>query len=191
MKKLFLIGDSIRVGYGSIVREKFSGQAEVFFPEQNCEFAMYTLRHLPEWAEKAGRQDEIDLVHWNNGLWDVLRQYGDEPLTPPDVYAGLLKRIYKRINILFPRAKVIFALSTPQREGMNPNPAFQRTNEDIRKYNAIAKDVMKDLKVEINDLFSVAWKFPASFYTDWVHYTEEGYRLLADAVVKACNPWLL
>jgi acyl-CoA thioesterase-1 len=190
MRKIFLVGDSIRMGYDSIVGEKLSGRAEVFYPGQNCEFAMYTLRHLHEWAENAGNREEISLVHWNNGLWDVLRQYGDEPLTPPDVYAGLLRRIYRRIGILFPAAKVIFALSTPLVEGMNKNPVFQRTNDDIRKYNAIAEGVMKDLNVEVNDLFSVAWEFPAELHSDWVHYTGEGYRLLADAVVKAVDPWL-
>jgi hypothetical protein len=51
-------------------------------------------------------------VHWNNGLWDVLRLFGDEPFTEINYYGESLKRIYKRIRFLFPNAKIIFALST-------------------------------------------------------------------------------
>ena len=57
MKKIFLIGDSIMFGapnssgYGVWVREKLKDKAEVYFPDENCRFAEYTLRYLCEWAE--------------------------------------------------------------------------------------------------------------------------------------------
>ena len=44
---------------------------------------------------------------------------------------------------------------------------------------------MKKLGVQVNDLFSVAENLGESFRSDWVHYNEEGCRLLADAVVTA------
>ena len=125
MKNIMLVGDSIRYGshvvsevaelspgYGIYVKEMLEGVANVYAPEENCRFAQYSLRFLQKWAKKVPAE-EIDVVHWNNGLWDVLRLYDDEPLTPIEFYGDLLKRVYKRIRLLFPNAKVIFALSLP------------------------------------------------------------------------------
>ena len=39
MKNLLLIGDSIRMGYDTFVREKLSGRMNVYFPAENCRFA--------------------------------------------------------------------------------------------------------------------------------------------------------
>lgn len=105
MKNIFLIGDSILYGapnsdgYGMHVKEKLNGKANVYAPEENCRFTQYTLRYLHEWASKVDKE-KIDVIHWNNGLWDVLRLFGDEPLTDIETYGTMIKRIYKRINFL-------------------------------------------------------------------------------------------
>ena len=52
MKKLLLLGDSIRMGYDSFVREKLAGRAEVFFSEDNGRFIQYTLQTLSDWQGK-------------------------------------------------------------------------------------------------------------------------------------------
>lgn len=128
MKKMFLIGDSIRFGlakegreygYGYYVKKKLKGAAEVYQPDENCRFLQYTLRYLHEWAGKAPL-GEIDVVHWNNGLWDLLHMFGDEVFTSPSLYEELLIRVYNRIKYLFPRTKIIFALNTPVIEELSP-----------------------------------------------------------------------
>ena len=49
MKKIFLIGDSIRFGapnspgYGVFVKEKLQDKAIVYAPNENCRFTQYTL----------------------------------------------------------------------------------------------------------------------------------------------------
>ena len=43
MKKIVLIGDSIRMGYDKYVKDALSGVAEVYYPEENCKFAEYVL----------------------------------------------------------------------------------------------------------------------------------------------------
>ena len=189
MKKILLIGDSIRFGappnspgYGIYVKEMLEGKAEVFAPDENCRFAQYTLRYLYDWASKLDCE-KIDIIHWNNGLWDVLRLHGDEPLTPIDVYVTFLERVYNKLKKLFPNAKIIFANSTPVIEEWG-NPDFFRYNSDIDKYNAAATELMNRLGVEVNDLNSIAKAFDNSLHSDWVHYGEEGSKLLAEAVVK-------
>ena len=122
MKNVFLIGDSIRVGatanpdyqtsnspgYGVYVKELLKNEACVYAPDDNCRFAQYTLRYLYDWTMGI-ECEKIDVVHWNNGLWDVLRINGDEPLTPIDVYERMLLRVCSSIKKLFPNAKIILA----------------------------------------------------------------------------------
>ena len=186
MKKIFLIGDSIRFGasgspgYGVYVKEMLAGEAEVYAPNENCRFAQYTLRYLYDWT-KGLDCEKIDVVHWNNGLWDVLRINGDEPLTPIDVYERMLARVCDAIKRSFPRAKIIFALSTAVVEEW-ARPDFMRYNSDIEKYNEVAKRVLSEKGVVINDLYTLSASFDNSLHADFVHFNEEGSQILARAV---------
>ncbi|MBR3960963.1 MAG: SGNH/GDSL hydrolase family protein [Clostridia bacterium] len=190
MKNIYLIGDSIRFGangsdgYGMHVKEKLEGIANVYAPNENCRFAQYTLRYLHEWAASVPRE-EMDVVHWNNGLWDVLRINGDEPLTDIETYGIMLKRVYKRIKQLFPKARIIFALSTSVIEDW-ANPDFMRYNSEIELYNKKAIEVMNELGVEVNDLYSLSKTFDNSLHSDWVHFGVEGSNILADKVIEVC-----
>jgi len=191
MKNIFLIGDSIMFGagnsnargYGEQVRTKLAGEASVAWPHENCRFAEYTLRYLHEWAGQIDAE-KIDVVHWNNGLWDVLRLYGDDPLTPLDTYVCMLKRVYARIRLLFPNAKIIFALNTSVDEEM-ASPDFFRYNHEIDAYNKAAKTCMEELGVPVNDLNVVARGMGREYRADWVHYNAAGSEILADTVIKA------
>jgi len=194
MKNVLLIGDSIRFGatsnheyktadspgYGVYVAEMLKGKANVYAPDDNCRFAQYTLRYLYDWAKDI-ECEKIDVVHWNNGLWDVLRINGDEPLTPVDVYELMLGRVCKMIKKIFPNAKIIFALSTAVVEEW-ARPDFMRFNSDIEKYNEAAKRVLEKMGVTINDLYTVSAAFDNSLHADFVHFNEEGSKILARAV---------
>ncbi|MBQ9964369.1 MAG: hypothetical protein IJP14_04535 [Clostridia bacterium] len=189
MKKVFLIGDSIRFGsgdnspgYGVYVKQGLAGKAEVLAPNDNCRFAQYTLRYLRDWTNCLSAE-HVDIVHWNNGLWDVLRINGDEPLTPCDVYVEFLRRIHANLRKLFPNAKIIFALSTPVVEEW-ANPDFYRLNADIERYNAAATELMQSLGVEVNDLYTVAKGLDESYRDDWVHYNAAGCEVLGKAVLN-------
>lgn len=192
MKNVFLIGDSIRFGagenspgYGVYVKKKLEGKANVYAPDENCRFAQYTLRYLGEWASRIERE-KIDVVHWNNGLWDALRLNGDAPFTPLPFYEDTIERIYKKLTYFFPNAKIIFALSTGVIEEW-ANPDFMRYNREIEQYNEAAKKVLSKYNVPINDLYTISRGFEDSMHSDWVHYGAEGSEILADAVVKAID----
>ena len=49
MKKVLLLGDSIRMGYCKYVKMAFDGSAEIVYPEDCCRFSAYTLRYLGTW----------------------------------------------------------------------------------------------------------------------------------------------
>ncbi|MEE0946355.1 MAG: hypothetical protein U0M42_05985 [Acutalibacteraceae bacterium] len=186
LKKVLLIGDSIRMGYDKYVKDYLKDSCEVYFPTENCRFAQYVLRCLSDWRKELKIGEELDLIHWNAGLWDTLEQYEDGCLTPPKFYEYFIDRICNRIKILFPKAKVIFATSTPILECKIYDPKiFTRKNDKIREYNDIAVNVCKKYGFEINDLYSVVENVPELYYSDMTHlYTPEGTQLLTDAVVK-------
>ena len=68
MKKVLLLGDSIRIGYQNDVKELLAGEYEVICPDDNGRFAAYTLwqaNQMFKW------NPDIELVHFNNGYWDM------------------------------------------------------------------------------------------------------------------------
>ena len=139
MKKIFLIGDSIRIGYDKFVKESLQNLAEVYFSEENNMYSTHVLRNVHNMTDWYKVYD-ADAVHFNAGLWDTVRIYGDGPLISPENYAENIRRIVKRIKFLFPSAKIIFATSTPCLEEDFFTDFEYRTNSDIELYNKIASE---------------------------------------------------
>ena len=184
MKKIVLIGDSIRMGYDKYVKDALKNTAEVFYPGENCRFAEYVLRYAHEWKENGNWGDDIDLVHWNAGLWDALELFGDEPLTSLDYYEKAIARIDKRLRLLFPNAKLVFATSTNVCEAMS-KPNFTRHNATIKKYNEAALRALSETDTAINDLYSLTAELPDEYRSDWVHfYTPEGTEMIGGRVLS-------
>ena len=182
MKKILLIGDSIRNGYDLYVRESMEGLAQVHFPSENCRFASYILRYFHLWCEREKTFD-FDAVHWNTGLWDTLRIYGDGCLTPLDEYERELERIVLRIKRVCPKAVQIFATSTPVLESGYIEGYEMRYNADVEAYNAVAVRVMEKHGVTVNDLYALMKDTPESYHSDQTHfYTAEATRLMGDQV---------
>lgn len=187
VKKIVLIGDSIRMGYDKYVKKALEGSAKVYYPEDNCRFAEYVLRYAHEWKKNGEWGDDVDLVHWNAGLWDALELFGDEPLTSIDYYEKAIARIDKRLRMLFPNAKFVFATSTNVCEKMS-DPNFTRHNATIEKYNAAACRALKDTDTVINDLYALTASVPDSYRSDWVHfYTPEGTELVGGKVLAVIS----
>jgi hypothetical protein len=106
MKKVLLIGDSIRLGYDEYVKESMKNVAEVYYPAQNSMSSAIVLRNLHCWTDGL-KLYEADAVHFNAGHWDTVRIYGDEPITPIDTYKDNIRRIVKRIRFLFPDSLLV------------------------------------------------------------------------------------
>ena len=185
MKNVLLIGDSIRTGYDKAVKKTLEGKVNVYFPIENCRFASYVLRQVHEYKNSLIPEGEnVDLVHWNAGLWDCLRLFEEDPHTPIEVYGYYIERICIRIKKIYPNAKVIFATSTKViSEKMDKN--FKRYNEEIEAYNKVAVDIVKKHGFEVNDLYAVADSLPEEAHSDPVHYyTPMGTKAFADAVLN-------
>lgn len=183
MKKVLLLGDSIRLGYEKYVKESFQDFAEIYAPNENCAFSQYMLRWVSEWKRKENYPDDIDLVHWNVGLWDVLRIMDDGTFTTPEYYAYTLERLHHRLELLFPKAKQVFALSTAVVEEKY-EPPYQRYNKDIEQFNEIAIKTLSPLGVKINDLYTLTKNASEECRSDMTHfYTPVGIKLVGDKVL--------
>lgn len=183
MKKIVLIGDSIRLGYEAYVRSAFGGIAEVYSPKENCRFAHYVFRYLHEWKALGEWPSDADIVHWNAGLWDVISFFDDGPQTAKASYAEIIPRIHKRLHTLFPKAKIIFATSTSVDDEAYKSSSYKRSNAVIAEYNRIALEALASTDSLINDLYPLTLTLPASARSDLTHFNnEEGCRYLGSWV---------
>ena len=173
MKKIILLGDSIRLSYGNRVRELLGEGYTVWQPEDNCRFAAYTLRLLFDYKAQL---EGADVIHFNCGLWDMCDLFGDGPFTPLEVYVEQMVRIAKILKTYAP--VVIFATTTP------PSPKMWGHDLNrVRAYNAAAMAALEPLGILFDDLFTpVAEDIDRMISEDYLHASPYGVEILANRV---------
>ena len=183
MKKIVLIGDSIRMNYDKFIKESLAKSAEVYYPKENCRFTQYVLRKAHVWKEDENMPDDVDLVHWNVGLWDCYELYGDGPLTSDAYYKEMIGRIDRRFRMLFPKAKMVFATTTAVLEDAYSKDRC-RHNAVVERFNALAREALSDTDTVINDLYAITKDCPRSCHSDATHYSnDEGLALIGGQVL--------
>ena len=176
MKKVTLLGDSIRLGYEKRVIELLGDEYEVFRYDSNGRFAQNTMRSLYDFRKEIAGSD---VIHWNNGHWDICDVFGDGPFTPEEHYVYYLKRIAKLLLAITPN--VIFAATTP----VKPQNKYE-TNELIERYNKLAAEALIPMGVKINDLYTaVGADVDRYICDDFIHLTPDGVELCAGLAVDA------
>lgn len=179
MKKVVLLGDSIRqLGYGKKVEEMLRPEYEVWQPEDNCRFAKYTLRMMFDYQEHI---KDADIVHWNNGLWDVCDIFGDGAFSSLDEY---MKNMLRIADILLEwGCKVVFATTTPT----HPDYTYAAYERTIEYNNSLVPELEKR-GVIINDLFATMDEHRIDgICEDQIHLNENGINICAEQVVKAIH----
>ncbi len=177
--KVFLIGDSIRMGYCDMVKEQLSDIAEVIYPEDNCRYTQYTYVNLSSWKNLFSYPEEVKVIYWNNGHWDIAHWDGEEEsLNSIEEYTKMLFRIQRRLKIYFPKARIVFSTTMP----MNPNGqnSFNpRTTKEIGEYNEAAIAIFENTDILIDDVFDKFKTLTADYFADYCHLTVEGNKLLS------------
>ena len=182
LPKMVLVGDSIRLGYAPGVAERLAGKAVVISPPENGGDSANVLAHLDEWVIR----QKPDVVHLNCGLHDLKRSKKDgHHQVELDRYAENLRRIVARIRE-GTDAALVFADTTPILDERHARRGadFDRTEADVRRYNAAAIAVMGELGVPVHDLHWVVEQGgPETMLgPDGTHYTAAGSDRLAEAV---------
>jgi lysophospholipase L1-like esterase len=184
-----LLGDSIRIGYAPYVVQRLQGEALVVSPTVNGGDTRRTLANLHEWAVA----HRPHVVHFNCGLHDCRRDVATGAYQVDLAeYESNLRRIVQRLHEETDAA-LVFATTTPvvetrhtvnvRRRGLS----FERTVETIQRYNAIALEVMREAGASIDDLYLVVDRAGPDqlLGEDGVHFTPQGYAILAGAVATS------
>lgn len=194
-KKVALIGDYIRAGYQSYVEFYLGERSDVWVPENELLDTVTILRHAFEWFKK----NKWDIIHINSGHMDI-RSTGyaaNDHLVPPEYYRANLEKIVKLIHRYSPRAAIIWATTTPVIEelafkNIEKNIIYAISNKYVVQYNDIAKDVMKQLSIPVNDLYAMVLEGDRKtiMQDDGVQFTEYGNELLAEQVTQYIEQFL-
>ena len=165
LPRVLIIGDSICNGYQPFVHKRLKGKVNVsYWVSSYCVTSPAYLKLLDVYLGESN----YDVVHFNNGLHSL-------GVSPKEWGRGLeaaLKLIRKRQ----PRAKIIWATSTPLRT--------EEGSERVRKLNAVGTEVTRRLGGIIgNDLFGLINPLDrATNWTDDYHHVPGLYEREADQV---------
>ena len=192
-KKVLLLGDSISIGYTPVVQEALRDVAAVVRPmsgakAENCAGTTNGAAEVKRWLALEG--GGWDVIHFNFGLHDLKRVDADtgkssnNPQDPrqaePEAYERQLRAIVAELKKT--DARLIFATTTPVPAGrLSPH----RDPEDAVRYNAIARKVMEENGVAVNDLHAFALpRLKEIQLPQNVHFTKDGSRLLGEEVAR-------
>ncbi|MEW4527795.1 SGNH/GDSL hydrolase family protein [Maioricimonas sp. JC845] len=182
LPRVLLIGDSISIGYTVPVRKKLEGEANVHRIPTNGGPTTRGLAQIDAWLGDG----HWDVIHFNWGLHDL--KYMDEKGRLVDIangkqqvplaeYEANLRKLVTRLKET--GAHLIWCATTPV-----PPGSVGREPGDEVKYNAVAARVMRDMGVEINDLYGYARPRLSEIQREAnVHFTTAGSAVLADQVV--------
>ncbi len=172
LPRVLLIGDSITRGYGKEVERQLDGRAYVG--------RLATSKSLGDGAllEEIAlvlRQCKFDVIHFNNGMhgWDYTEEeYGR-------AFPQLLA-LFKRLQ---PQARLIWATTTPVREGKELKLA-PRT-ERVKARNKLAQECVAKAGIPVDDLFALCVEHPEFSSHDGVHASPKGIAAQATQVATS------
>ncbi len=184
LPKVVLVGDSIRMGYAPLVAKRLEGQAVVVSPKENGGDSGNVLKHLDEWVLR----EKPAVVHLNCGLHDLKRAKTDKKYQVElGQYEANLKEVVNRVR-KETSAALVFANTTPilDERHAKRGAAFDRLEADVQRYNAAARQVMRETGVPVHDLHWVVEQGgPEKLLgNDGTHYTPAGNERLAEAVAE-------
>ncbi|MDB4199200.1 SGNH/GDSL hydrolase family protein [Polaribacter sp.] len=196
LPKVFIYGDSISIGYTEYVRASLKDKACVYRLHTNGQSSNHFITRMEALRKKmfepylkGGWDFEWDAIHFNVGLHDLkylankkLDKKNGTQVSTLKIYEENLHKIINYLKTNYPKAKLIFATTTPVPEG-----AAGRFAGDAIKFNKVALKVMQQYPtIIVNDLF----RFSVPVIKEYgkkhgdVHYKAEGSRLQGTQVAQ-------
>jgi len=189
--KILIIGDSISIGYTPHVKEMLGDNAFVSHNKGNAEHTGTGLERVTEWIG----DEEWDIIQFNWGLWDLAYRsdsskvqgmrdkINGEVTFTADQYAANLDSLVVLIKSLS-KAKLLFVSTSYVPEGESG-----RFVEDALIYNKVAFEIMNKHDVPVNDIYELSKEVHNNHSTgsDNVHYTKDGYKLLAQKITEGLS----
>ena len=189
LPRVIIVGDSISLGYTDEVRKLLAGKANVHRVLGNTGPSSSGVQKVAGWVDPTN--GTWDVIHFNFGVHDIKLGSGgkdnqpyattDGHQIPPDEYERNLRQIVAKFQTT--GAVLVWCSTTPVPAGKLDPP---RQPDDVVKYNNIARKVMNENGVLIDDLYSIALPRLAEVQLPHnVHYTKEGSAELAKHVAAS------
>ncbi len=188
LPNVFIIGDSISIGYTPVVAKLLEGKANVTRNPDNAMYSANGLKNIPSWLG----DKKFDVIHFNFGIWDLHHLKPDADPLLPSVYA--LRHVGVRrttdaqyeenlrgiVKILKSTgAKLIWATLTPLPES-ETNAVYAG---DEFGYNKISTRVMTETGITVNDLHTHVFPNVINLQPPGdCHFTDEGNQVLGRKV---------
>ncbi len=165
LPRVLLIGDSFTVGYFSGVEERLEDVAYVGYLATSrsvCDPIFF------DELQTVLKQYDYEVVHFNNGLhgWG----YSEEQ------YRQGLQHFLQVLRSKAPNAQLIWAQSTPH--DIEPGQTNSK-NRRIHARNQIARQIMGDAGIPMNDLYKLCIHRSELYSGDNVHFNNNGKELQA------------
>ena len=121
-----------------------------------------------------------DVIHFNMGL------HGWQPgRIKEGTYKPLTAAFIEVIRQKMPKAKIIWASSTPVTVKDHPTELDSAINPIILEHNRMAAEVMQEAHVPINDFYALLAPHLEWARGDQFHWKAEAYHVLAQTVVSS------
>jgi lysophospholipase L1-like esterase len=176
LPRVLLIGDSISIGYTPATRKLLAGKANVRRIPTNGGPSDNGVKNIKKWLGDG----KWAVIHFNWGLHDIKLGAGKHQV-PIDEYEKNLRELVKAMKAT--GAKLIWASTTPVPDGKTNPP---RKNADVIEYNKVAKKIMDENGIAIDDLYAFALPQLAKIQLPVnVHFNAKGSEALAGRVAAA------
>ena len=179
LPRILIIGDSISIGYTPTVKKLLDGKATIVHNQGNAADTKTGVAKIDAWLDDG----KWDIIHFNFGLHDIKIGKDNEHQVPIDQYEKNLRSLVARLKKT--NAKLIWASTTPVPEGpLNP----PRKVEDVPAYNAVAKKIMDENAIPIDDLYALVLPQESQIQLPKnVHYNDYGplAKQVAQALMQA------
>ena len=176
LPRVLVIGDSISIGYTPPATKLLAGKANIHHNPGNAADTVTGVKNIKTWLGES----KWDVIHFNFGLHDIKLGTGNHQV-PIDAYEKNLREMVKSLKAT--NAKLIWASTTPVPAGKTNPP---RKNEDVIAYNAVAKKIMDENGVTVNDLYAFALPQLEKIQQPVnVHFSGKGSEALAERVAAA------
>jgi hypothetical protein len=172
LPRVLLIGDSIVRDYYPEVEKHLAGKAFVARLSTSRFAADPILLKEIELVLSANR---FDVIHFNNGMHGWQHSEAE--------YRKAFPKLIKTIRASGPKAKLIWATTTPLREGKGVTYDTKAEYSDgrIAARNAIAAEIVTAQKIPTDDL-NAAMRGHPEFHSDNVHFNGQGIQVQAARV---------
>jgi lysophospholipase L1-like esterase len=176
LPRVLLIGDSILNGYQAKATRLLAGKANVDLWVNPYNQSAHVNKLLGEVLDNG----PYDVVVFNMGL------HGWQPgRIKPGTFEPLMKGYVEVLKTKLPKAKLLWASSTPVTVKGAPSEINQEINPNIVEQNRLAAKVMAEMGVPVVDFYGLLIEKRELARGDMFHWTSPAYDLIAQAAVDA------